>query len=172
VNAVSSPSISTAGSQKGCGIGDVTGVMPFTHVAQYQARVVADNILGTPRTARYDGIPRVVFTDPEVAAVGLTSRQAEDQGLSIAGAEVDLTRVLARPWTYEKHPRGHLGVLADRDRRVLLGAWAVGPQASEWIHTAALAIREQIPIDRLLDKVAQFPTYNEGYLKALQKLDL
>jgi pyruvate/2-oxoglutarate dehydrogenase complex dihydrolipoamide dehydrogenase (E3) component len=154
------------------GIGDVTGVMPFTHVAQYQGRVVADNILGTPRTARYDGIPRVVFTDPEVAAVGLTSRQAEAQGLSTAGAEVDLTEVIARPWTYEKDPRGHLGVLADRDRRVLLGAWAVGPQASEWIHTAALAVREQIPIDRLLDQVAQFPTYNEGYLKALQKLDL
>ncbi|WP_456298008.1 hypothetical protein, partial [Geodermatophilus chilensis] len=68
--------------------------------------------------------------------------------------------------------RGHLGVLADRDRRVLLGAWAVGPQASEWIHTAALAVREQIPIDRLLDQVAQFPTYTEGYLEALQKLDL
>jgi pyruvate/2-oxoglutarate dehydrogenase complex dihydrolipoamide dehydrogenase (E3) component len=154
------------------GIGDVTGVMPFTHVAQYQGRVVADNILGTPRIARYDGIPRVVFTDPEVAAVRLTSQQAEAQGLSIGGAEVDLTEVIARPWTYEKEPRGHLGVLADRDRRVLLGAWAVGPQASEWIHTAALAVREQIPIDRLLDQVAQFPTYNEGYLKALQKLDL
>ncbi|WP_198588653.1 dihydrolipoyl dehydrogenase family protein, partial [Geodermatophilus chilensis] len=119
------------------GIGDVTGVMPFTHVAMYQGRVVADNILGTPRTARYDGIPRVVFTDPEVAAVGLTTRQAEAQGLSVAGAEVDLAEVIARPWTYEKDPRGHLGVLADRDRRVLLGAWAVGPQASEWIHTAA-----------------------------------
>ncbi len=62
-------------------------------------------------------------------------------------------------------------MLADIDRRVLLGAWAVGPQASGWIHTAALAVREQIPLDRLLDSVAQFPTYNEGYLKALQKLD-
>jgi pyruvate/2-oxoglutarate dehydrogenase complex dihydrolipoamide dehydrogenase (E3) component len=154
------------------GIGDVTGVMPFTHVAQYQARVVADNVLGRPRTARYEGIPRVVFTDPEVAAVGLTTREAEQQGLPGAAVEIDLAKTIARPWTYEKNPRGHLGVLADRDRRVLLGAWAVGPQASEWIHTAALAIREQIPIDRLLDQVAQFPTYSEGYLKALQKLDL
>jgi hypothetical protein len=80
--------------------------------------------------------------------------------------------LIARPWTYEKDPRGHLGVLADRDRRVLLGAGAVGPQASAWIHKAALAVREEIPIDRLLDQVAQFPTYTEGYLKALQKLDL
>jgi pyruvate/2-oxoglutarate dehydrogenase complex dihydrolipoamide dehydrogenase (E3) component len=153
-------------------LGDVTAIMPFTHVAMYQARVVADNILGTPRAARYEGIPRVVFADPEIAAVGLTSSQAEDQGLSVASAEIDLTQTLARPWTYEKDPRGHLGVLADRDGRVLLGAWAVGPQASEWIHTAALAVREQIPVDRLLDQIAQFPTYNEGYLAALQRLDL
>ncbi|SFB62779.1 dihydrolipoamide dehydrogenase [Amycolatopsis marina] len=153
-------------------VGDVTGVMPFTHVAMYQGRVVVDNILGTPRTARYEGIPRVVFADPEIAAVGLTAEQAQNQGLPNAAAEVDLAQVLARPWTYETDPRGHLGVLADRERRVLLGAWAVGPQASEWIHTAALAVREQIPIDRLLDQIAQFPTYNEGYLKALQNLDL
>ncbi len=153
-------------------LGDVTGVMPFTHVAMYQARVVADNILGTPRRARYEGIPRVVFADPELAAVGLTSAQAEGQGRAVVSAEVDLRDAIARPWTYEKDPRGHLGVLADRDARVLLGAWAVGPQASEWIHTAALAVREQIPLERLLDQVAQFPTYNEGYLKALQQLDL
>jgi pyruvate/2-oxoglutarate dehydrogenase complex dihydrolipoamide dehydrogenase (E3) component len=151
-------------------LGDVTGVMPFTHVAMYQARVVADNILGTPRRARYEGIPRVVFADPEVAAVGLTSAQAEGQGRAVVSAEVDLRDAIARPWTYETDPRGHLGVLADRDARVLLGAWAVGPQASEWIHTAALAVREQIPLERLLDQVAQFPTYNEGYLKALQQL--
>lgn len=148
-------------------VGDVTGVMPFTHVAMYQARVVADNILGTARTARYDGIPRVVFSDPEVAAVGLTSEQAADRGLATASAEVDLANAIARPWTYENSPRGHLGVLADIDRQVLVGAWAVGPQASEWIHTAALAVREEIPIARLLDSVAQFPTYNEGWLKAV-----
>jgi len=151
-------------------LGDVTGVMPFTHVAMYMGRVIADNIAGTERVARYDGIPRVVFTDPEVAAVGLTTQQADEQGFSHVSAEVDLARAIARPWTYENNPRGHLGVLADRDRRVLLGAWAVGPQASEWIHTAALAVREQIPIERLLDQVAQFPTYNEGWLNGIQRL--
>jgi pyruvate/2-oxoglutarate dehydrogenase complex dihydrolipoamide dehydrogenase (E3) component len=151
-------------------LGDVTGVMPFTHVAMYQARVIADNITGTDRTARYDGIPRVVFADPEVAAVGLTADQAEQQGLSVASADVDLSKAIARPWTYENNPRGHLGVLADQERRVLVGAWAVGPQASEWIHTAALAVREQLPIERLLDQIAQFPTYNEGWLKAFQRL--
>jgi pyruvate/2-oxoglutarate dehydrogenase complex dihydrolipoamide dehydrogenase (E3) component len=146
--------------------------MPFTHVAMYMVRVVADNIAGKARTARYDGIPRVVFSDPEVAAVGLTADQARDRGSATASAEVDLTQAIARPWTYEQDPRGHLGVLADAQARVLIGAWAVGPQASEWIHTAAVAVREHIPIDRLRDQVAQFPTYNEGWLKAHQSLDL
>ncbi len=151
-------------------LGDVTGVMPFTHVAMYMARVVADNIAGTERTARYEGIPRVVFADPEIAAVGLTTEQAQQQGLSVVSAEVDLSQAIARPWTYENNPRGHLGVLAAREQGVLIGAWAVGPQASEWIHTAALAVREQISIERLRDQVAQFPTYNEGWLKAFQEL--
>jgi dihydrolipoamide dehydrogenase len=69
-------------------------------------------------------------------------------------------------------PRGTLGLLADRGRRVLVGAWAVAPLASEWIHQAALAIRAQIPIDVLLDQVAQFPTYSEAYLNALEQLAL
>jgi pyruvate/2-oxoglutarate dehydrogenase complex dihydrolipoamide dehydrogenase (E3) component len=146
--------------------------MPFTHVAMYMARVIADNIAGKDRTARYDGIPRVVFSDPEVAAVGLTPEQAQQQGLNTVSSEVDLAKAIARPWTYENNPRGHLGLLADADRRVLVGAWAVGPQASEWIHTPALAVREQIPIERLLDQVAQFPTYNEGWLKGIERLKL
>ncbi|SDY05172.1 dihydrolipoamide dehydrogenase [Modestobacter sp. DSM 44400] len=153
-------------------LGDVTAVMPFTHVAKYQGRIVADAILGRPRAARYDGIPRVVFADPEIAAVGLTQAQADERGLHTTAAEVDLARSLARPWTYERDPRGRLGLLADTDRRVLVGAWAVAPQAGEWIHQAAMAIRVGIPVDTLLDQVAQFPTYSEGYLTALEALDM
>ena len=153
-------------------IGDVTAVMPFTHVAKYQAQVAADNILGTPRTARYVGVPRVVFSDPEVAGVGLTAAQAAEQGIRTVTAEVDLADAIARPWTYENEPRGHLGLLADADRKILIGAWGVGPMASEWIHTPALAIRERIPVERLLDQIAQFPTYNEGWYAAYRQLDL
>ncbi|MDT0278234.1 dihydrolipoyl dehydrogenase family protein [Blastococcus goldschmidtiae] len=153
-------------------IGDVTAVLPFTHVAKYQGRIVADAILGRPHPARYDGIPRVVFAAPEIAAAGLTQAQAHKQGLRTVTAEVDLAQAIARPWTYERDPCGHLGLLADPDRRVLLGAWAVAPQAGEWIHQASLAIRAGIGIDVLLDQVAQFPTYTEGYLAALEALDL
>lgn len=153
-------------------LGDVTAVMPFTHVAKYQARIVADAILGRPRPASYGGIPRVVFADPEIAAAGLTQAHADQRDLSTAAAEIDLARAIARPWTYENNPRGHLGLLADKDRRILIGAWAIGPQAGEWIHQASLAIRTHIPIDTLLDQVAQFPTYSEGYLEALEALEV
>jgi pyruvate/2-oxoglutarate dehydrogenase complex dihydrolipoamide dehydrogenase (E3) component len=153
-------------------LGDVTAVMPFTHVAKYQARVVTDNILGRPRTASYAGIPRVVFTDPEVAAAGLTAAQAEEQGLDVESVELELADTIARPWTYEQDPRGHLGLMVDPQRRLLVGAWAVAPQAGEWIHQAALAIRARTPLTTLLDQVAQFPTYSEAFLTALEKLDL
>ena len=106
------------------------------------------------------------------AAAGLTARQAQRRGLRVASAELDLANAIARPWTYEKDPRGHLGLLADADRKILIGAWAVGPMAGEWIHQASLAIRAQIPVDTLLDQVAQFPTYHEAYHAALEKLDL
>jgi pyruvate/2-oxoglutarate dehydrogenase complex dihydrolipoamide dehydrogenase (E3) component len=129
-------------------LGDVTQVALFTHVAQYQARVVADTILGKPRRADYTAIPRV-FAQPEIAAVGVTAAQARDRGLDIATTELDLAASLARPWTYETDPAG-----------------------GEWIYQAALAVRAAIPIDTLLDDIAQFPTYSEAYVKAVEQLDL
>ena len=153
-------------------IGDVTGVALFTHIAKYQGRVVAANLLGGDRRASYQGVPRVVFSDPEIAAVGLTQEQARrpEAGNDVVTATVSLPDAISRPWTYEREPRGELGLVADRGRRVLLGAWAVAPLASEWIHQAALAVRAQVPIDVLLDGVAQFPTYAEGFLTALEQL--
>jgi hypothetical protein len=128
-SAVSSPSTKHCRAADGVwGIGDVTAVMPFTHVAKYQGRIVADAILGRARPATYDGIPRVVFAEPEIAAAGLTRAQADEQRLRTTASEIDLAQSLARPWTYERDPRGHLGLLADVDRGVLLGACAVAPQ--------------------------------------------
>src|SRR6266568_1760339 len=104
------------------------------------------------------------LVDTDVVILGAGRRPAT--------AEITLADAIARPWTYERDPRGVLGLLADRDRGVLAGAWAVAPLASEWIHQAALAIRAQIPISVLLDQVAQFPTYSEAYLAALEQLAL
>ena len=155
-----------------CAVGDVTGVALFTHVATYQGRVVAANILGRDHRASYEGIPRVVFADPEIAAVGLTAAQAAARGITAAIAEISVADTVDRSWTYERDPRGAVGVLADRNRGVLAGAWAVAPLASEWIHYAALAIRARIPISVLLDQVAQYPTYTEAWHAALEQLSL
>lgn len=153
-------------------VGDVTGIMPYTHVAKYQGRIVADAILGRPRRATYTAIPRVVFGDPEIAAVGLTAQQARDQGINSVENTLDLTEALAKPWLDAQTPHGVLGVVADADNRVLVGAWAVGLHASEWIHWAAFAIRTRTPVDVLLDQVVQFPTYHEAYLSVIGGLDL
>jgi dihydrolipoamide dehydrogenase len=154
-------------------VGDVTGVMPFSHVAMYQGRIVVADVSGGGDGegkvwADYAAIPRTVFCDPEVAAVGVTAREAPDA----ACARIELKDEITRPWTYETDARGELQVLADRDRGVLIGAWAVAPLASEWIHYAALAIKAQLPIALLRDTVAQFPTYTEAFLKAIDKLEL
>ncbi|GAA5016486.1 dihydrolipoyl dehydrogenase family protein [Actinopolymorpha pittospori] len=153
-------------------VGDITGVALFTHTALYQGRVVADNILGKPHAADYTGIPRVVFGEPEIAAVGLTTEAARHQGIDVATSQIDLRDAISRPWTYETDPHGTLRLIADRQRRTLVGAWAMSPLSGEWIHAAALAIRAQLPIDALLDGIAQFPTYSEAYYEAAATLDL
>jgi len=152
--------------------GDCTGVALFTHVAKYQARVAMADMRGRPVAADYRAIPRVIFTDPEVAAVGLTAAAARDAGHDVATAVIDLPGAIARPYTYEQDPRGTFGVVADRGRGVLLGAWAVAPLASEWIHQAVLAIRAEVPVETLGQTVAQFPSFSEAYLSAVQALDV
>jgi pyruvate/2-oxoglutarate dehydrogenase complex dihydrolipoamide dehydrogenase (E3) component len=152
-------------------IGDVTGVMPFTHVGMYQGRIACADIAGRTARADYTAIPRVVFSDPEIAAVGRTEQQAKERGVETATARVALADAIARPWTYETDPRGEIGIIADRHQGTLIGAWAVSPLAGEWIHYAALAIKTHTPLEVLRDTVAQFPTYTEAYLKAIEQLD-
>jgi len=151
-------------------IGDATGVSLFTHVGKYQARVVTANILGEDAVADYRAVPRVVFSDPEVAAVGMTAEAARAAGVDVTEVTLDLVDEIARPYTYEEHPRGWFGLVVDRQRDVLVGAWAVAPLAGEWIHQAVLAIRAEIPVAVLKDTIAQFPTFSEAYVSALRKL--
>ena len=153
--------------------GDCTGQALFTHVAKYQARIAMADMAGTPRAADYRAVPRVIFTDPEVAAVGLTETQARAAGLDVAVARLDLpSGGVARSYTYEKDPRGEMSLVFDRRERVMVGAWAFAPQAGEWIHEAVLAIRARVPYEVLIDTVPQFPSFSEGYLLALQQLEL
>jgi pyruvate/2-oxoglutarate dehydrogenase complex dihydrolipoamide dehydrogenase (E3) component len=151
-------------------IGDVTGVAMFTHVAKYQGRIAAADILGKRVKADYRAVPRVVFTDPEVAAVGLSEEEARAAGIDVVAATIDLPTSIARPYTYQENPNGVFGVVADRDRQVLVGAWAVAPLASEWIHQAVLAIRTETPLEVLKDTIAQFPSFAEAFGAALRAL--
>jgi dihydrolipoamide dehydrogenase len=151
-------------------IGDVTGVAMFTHVGKYQARVATADILGRPARADYRAIPRVVFTNPEVAAVGLSAAAAREQGIDVGTVTLDLAAEISRPVTYEEMPRAWLNLVADRTNGTLVGAWAFAPLAGEWIHWAVLAIKAQLPLAVLADTIPQFPTYCEGYTLGLQRL--
>ncbi|HLX51299.1 MAG TPA: NAD(P)/FAD-dependent oxidoreductase [Streptosporangiaceae bacterium] len=137
--------------------GDVTGVAAYTHTAGYQARIVAANILGGEREADYRAIPRVVYTNPSVYAVGLSPAQAAASGIALDTAGFDLAET-ARA-TVQDDDRGRVELYADRDGDVLLGAAAVGLDADEWMSEVTLAVRAAVPLATLADVVHAFPTY-------------
>ncbi|MBV9334631.1 MAG: NAD(P)/FAD-dependent oxidoreductase, partial [Solirubrobacterales bacterium] len=143
-------------------IGDVNGIWQLTHVGKYQGEVVASNILGEPREAHYDAVPRVVYTDPQAAAVGATvARFASTARLSEVAKTATYTRGYARS-------NGFLTLLGDGAR--LTGAYALGPEAGEWLQQATLAIRARVPLDVLRDTIQPFPTFSEIYVDALKGL--
>ena len=148
--------------------GDVTGIAPFTHTASYQARIVVANLLGTARRADYRAVPRAVYTDPPLAAVGLTRARAHEQGLDVISATADLDDV-ARTIT-EGSRGGALVVVADRARQVLVGASAFGPHADSWLGEAAVAIRAEVDLAVLADVVHAFPTFGEAFDAPLREL--
>ncbi len=146
-------------------IGDVTGVALFTHVGKYQARVAAADLSGREARADYRAIPAGIFTDPEVATVGRT----EGGGLVSARWELTSTPRLA---TYERPKRdGFVRLFAEPQARVLAGAVAVGPQATEWLGQLTLAVRSATPLDVLLDTIQPYPTFSEAIFLALRELD-
>jgi pyruvate/2-oxoglutarate dehydrogenase complex dihydrolipoamide dehydrogenase (E3) component len=145
-------------------IGDVTGIALFTHVGKYQARVAAADIAGRPARADYRAIPAGIFTDPEIGTVGRT----DGDGLVTARWELTATPRLS---TYERPKRpGFVRLFAHSKERVLVGAVAVGPQATEWLGQLTLAVRSATPVDVLVDTIQPYPTFSEAIFLALRDL--
>ena len=143
-------------------IGDVVGIWPLTHVGKYQGDVVAANILGEPRKANYEAVPRVTYTDPQAAAVG---SDAGRFSAMVPISEVPKTATYTRAYA---ESNGFLTLLSDGER--LTGAYALGPEAGEWLQQATLAIRGHVPLDVLSDTIQPFPTFSEIFVEALKAL--
>jgi dihydrolipoamide dehydrogenase len=143
-------------------IGDVTGVRLLTHVGKYQGEVVAANILGEPREASYEAVPDVVYTDPQAAAVG-----AAEARFSVTALVSEVAKTATYTHAYAES-NGFLTLLSDGER--LTGAYALGPEAGEWLQQATLAIRGRVPLDVLRDVIQPFPSFSEIYVGTLKAL--
>jgi dihydrolipoamide dehydrogenase len=143
-------------------IGDVTGIRLLTHVGKYQGEVVAANILGEPRTANYEAVPDVIYTDPQAAAVGDIEARFS---VTVPVSEVAKTATYTHSCAQSK---GFLTLLSDGER--LTGAYALGPEAGEWLQQATLAVRARVPLPILRDVIQPFPTFSEIFVAGLKAL--
>jgi dihydrolipoamide dehydrogenase len=152
-------------------IGDVNGRALLTHMGKYQARIAADVILG--RDAAVDPLsdgalaPRVVFTDPQVAAVGYTLEAARAAGITAEAVGFETSGVAGGSF-YGRGASGTSRLVIDKDRRVLVGATFVGADVSEFVHAATIAIVGEVPLERLWHAVPAFPTRSEIWLRLLE----
>ena len=143
-------------------VGDVTGIWKLTHVGEYQGEVVASNILGESREVNYDAVPRVTYTDPQAAAVGAT-----EATFSATALLSDIAKTATYTHDFATAP-GFMTMLSDGE--YLTGAYALGPEAGEWLQQATLAIRARIPLDVLRDTIQPFPSFSEVNAAALKAL--
>jgi pyruvate/2-oxoglutarate dehydrogenase complex dihydrolipoamide dehydrogenase (E3) component len=143
-------------------LGDVTGIRLLTHVGKYQGEIVAANILGDTREASYEAVPNVVYTDPQIAAVG-----ADDAPFSATTPLSEVAKAETYSRAYADAP-GFFTLLSDGER--LTGAYAVGPEDGEWLQQATLAIRAKVPLDVLRDTIQPFPTFSEIFVATLKAL--
>jgi pyruvate/2-oxoglutarate dehydrogenase complex dihydrolipoamide dehydrogenase (E3) component len=143
-------------------IGDVNGIWPLTHVGEYEGDVVAANIAGDPHPANYEAVPRVVYTDPQAAAVGAT-----EADYSATALLSEVPKMATYTHAYAKS-NGFLTLLSDGKR--LTGAYALGPDAGEWTQQATLAIRAHVPLEVLSDTIQPFPSFSSIYNAAVMTL--
>lgn len=148
-------------------MGDVTGHGNFTHVALYQASIVAAELLGEdPAPASYDAVPRVTFTDPEVGAVGIGEDEARAAGIDVVSA-VKSVPATFKGWLHGPGNEGVIKLVADREAGVLVGATSVGPRGSEVLGMLSTAVHARVPIAELRRMIYAFPTFHGGVGEAV-----
>jgi len=150
------------------GAGDVTGLGGFTHLAYYHGQVVARRLRGLDARADHTAVPRVTFTDPEIASVGLSEAAAREKGIDVVVASADPAET-ARGYIHDFH-RGALKLVGDRNRRVLIGATLVTPRAGEILGELVLAIKLGTPLPTLADVIHPFPAFNRVLGASLAEL--
>jgi len=151
-------------------VGDATGLFPFTHVADYQARIAEANLMGSGPTQRadYHAVPWTIFTDPELARVGLTEAQARDEGYDVKCATVRV-RDLARAITAGETD-GVVKLVSDRSTGKLLGGHILSANAGEMLPEIVLAMRAGLPVSAIADAIHSYPTLSEGVFWAAFEL--
>jgi pyruvate/2-oxoglutarate dehydrogenase complex dihydrolipoamide dehydrogenase (E3) component len=150
------------------GAGDVTGLGGFTHLAYYHGQVVARRLRGMDARADHRAVPRVTFTDPEIASVGLSEADARKQGIDVVVAKADPAET-ARGYIHDFHG-GALKLVGDRKRGVLVGATLVTPRAGEMLGELVLAVKLGIPLKTLADVIHPFPAFNRVLGESLAEL--
>ncbi|MFD4640154.1 dihydrolipoyl dehydrogenase family protein [Lentzea sp. NPDC058436] len=162
-------------------IGDVNRRVLLTHQGKYQARALGDGLVARVKgetvdvgpwgrhaaTADERAVPQVVFTEPEIAAVGLTAAAAEAAGLRVRVVDYDLAATAGSSLHAEGYS-GHARMVVDEDRKVIVGFTLVGPDVAELLHAATIAIVAEVPLDRLWHAVPSFPTVSEVWLRLLE----
>ena len=154
-------------------IGDVNGRALLTHMGKYQARLAGDHILGkdVAATADHTEIPRVVFTEPQVASIGLTLAAAKEAGINARAVDVETSGTAGASFVGRNAP-GTTRIVVDEDRRVLVGATFVGAETADFLHAATVAVVGEVPMDRLWHAVPAFPTRSEVWLYLMEAYGL
>ena len=152
-------------------IGDVTGAGEFTHIATYQARIAAADILGRGGApAAYHAVPRVTFSDPEAAGVGMTEAEAVDHGMKVRVASSDVAKS-SRGFVHGDGSAGLIKLVFDASNDVLVGATSVGPTGGEVLSMLTLAVHARITSAGLQQMIYAYPTFHRAVLDALDRLD-
>jgi pyruvate/2-oxoglutarate dehydrogenase complex dihydrolipoamide dehydrogenase (E3) component len=154
-------------------IGDVNGRALFTHMGKYQGRIAADQILGkeVAATAGERALPRVTFTDPEVAAVGPTLAEAKEAGIDARAVDVETSATAGASFKGRNAP-GTTRIIVDENRRVIVGATFIGAETADFLHAATVAVVGEVPLDELWHAVPAYPTRSEVWLKLMEEYGL